>query len=49
MVGYYSQGYRQRVLERFKTNVFSHNIRGKDWTIARYNDCGQSNLMQAEK
>jgi hypothetical protein len=45
---YYRQSYRQRVLERFKTNVFSYAIKGKDWTIARYNDYGQTNLVRAQ-
>lgn len=49
VANHYRKSYRQRVIERLKTNVFSHVVKGKDWTVAKYNNCGVSNLEQAEK
>ena len=49
VVSFYRKSYKQRVIERLKANVFSHSVKGKDWTVAKYDNCGQSNLQQAEK
>jgi hypothetical protein len=45
----YSNRYRNRVIERLKTNVFSHSVKGQDWTVAHYDDYGNNNILQAEK
>ena len=49
IANYYFKRYYNRVTERLKTNVFSHDIKNMDWTVARYNDYGSNNIAQAEK
>jgi len=49
VANFYWKRYRTRVTERLKTNVFSHNIKNTDWTVARYHDYGSNNIVQAEK
>ena len=49
VANFYKKSYRQRTVDRLKTNVFSHSIKGRDWTLATYDDCGKINMLQAEK